>query len=65
MASALDSASGSVLSSEALSAYAQSSHNCQNYRGTKQAWAESKVKAVVSKRAYASAADFTKLDATA
>ena len=43
-ASALDSASGSVLSSETLGAYTQSTRNCQNNRGAKLAWSESKVK---------------------
>ena len=49
MASALDSASGSVLSSDVLSTYA----NVTNNRGAKLAWAESEAEAVVSKRAYA------------
>ena len=49
---ALDSASGSVLSSETLSAYSQSTRSCQNNWRAKQAWAESKAEARVSKRAY-------------
>ena len=50
-ASALDSAWGSVLSSEALSAYTQSTRNIvKSTGGAKLAWAESKAEAVTSKR---------------
>ena len=49
-ASALDSASGSVLSSEALAAYATGRANYQNNRGAKLSLAESKAEAMV--RAY-------------
>ena len=50
-ASSLDSASGSVLSPEALSTYTQSTRNFQNNRVAKLALAESGAEAVVSKRA--------------
>ena len=50
-ASALDSASGSVLSSEALSAYAKHTQYRQNNRGAKLTWAESGAEVVDSKRA--------------
>ena len=47
------SAWGSVLSSEALNAYTQSTRNIvKTTSGAKLAWAESGAEAVVSKRAY-------------
>ena len=49
-ASALGSASGSVLSSEALDEHVRKAHAMVN-RGSKLPWAESGAEAVVSKRA--------------